>query len=264
MKGFPVPVLMYHHVAPDREVTPKGFDAQLSFLKREGFSCASLEELRLHLEGKKLLPDRKVALTFDDGYADNWLCAQPLLAKYGFKAVVFITTERINAAPAGARVQNCPSDTISDERGPSGFLSWEELKLMRESGAFEIGSHTHTHNNFRKNAPWQSIKEELALSKKLISEKLGFTPESIAWPWGAYEQNFVEEAKACGYAMAFTTVPGSNRPGTDPLRIRRFKIRNEDTRWLSSRLTLYRSLLGDIYGNFYGLDTRLKNLLRLT
>lgn len=262
MKGFPVPVLLYHHIAPDREVTPKGFEDQLSFLKGEGFSSAGLEELRLHLEGSTPLPDRKVALTFDDGYADNWLCAQPLLAKYGFKAVVFVTTERINAAPVGVRPQNCPSDTTSDERGPSGFLSWEELKLMRESGTFDIGSHTHTHNHFKKTSPWQSMKDELALSRQLIKDKLGFEAESVAWPWGAYEESFIDDAKACGYSMAFTTVPGSNRPGENPMAIRRFKIRNDDTAWLSSRLKLYRSFIGDIYGNCYGLDTRLKNLIR--
>lgn len=257
-----VPVLMYHHIAPDREVTPGGFEAQLQFLKNEGFSCAGLDDFRAHLEGTRPLPDKKVLLTFDDGYADNWLCAHPLLKKYGFTAVVFATTGRIALAPPGVREQRCPADTISDERGPCGFLSWEELKLMRESGVFEIGSHTHSHNNFDKKAPWRAMAEELSVSAALMEKNLGFKPRSVAWPWGAYEESFVADAQSAGYDMAFTTVPGSNRPGTDPMRITRFKVRNDDAAWLAKRLTLYRSVFGGIYGKCYGLDTRLKNLFR--
>lgn len=262
MTRFAVPVLMYHHVAPDREVTPAGFDAQLQFLKNEGFSCAGLDEFHAHLTGARPLPDKKVLFTFDDGYADNWLCAHPLLKKHGFKAVVFATTARIELAPGGIREQRCPADTISGERGPSGFLSWEELKEMRESGVFEIGSHTHTHNNFDKKAPWRSMPGELSTSATLLEQKLGFRPRSVAWPWGAYEESFIADAASAGYDMAFTTVPGSNKPGSGAMKITRFKVRKDDVSWLSKRLKLYRSAIGDIYGNCYGLDTRIKNLFR--
>ena len=89
-------ILGYHRVANVTHdeyevcVTPKHFAEQMDVLKRYAHptSLASLVE---HLR-KGSLPPKSVAVTFDDGYADNLYKAKPVLEKYEIPATVFVCT----------------------------------------------------------------------------------------------------------------------------------------------------------------------------
>jgi peptidoglycan/xylan/chitin deacetylase (PgdA/CDA1 family) len=92
-------IFMYHRVAevdldPWRLcVTPQHFDEQLQVLKRDANPMSLRQLVQAFQQGK--IPDRAVAVTFDDGYADNLYNATPLLEKHGIPATVFITTDYI-------------------------------------------------------------------------------------------------------------------------------------------------------------------------
>lgn len=93
-------VLMYHRVTnlprdPQRlSVTPEKFEAQLMFLKREG-RIMSIDQFDKILETGKKFPAKSVLITFDDGYADNFLEAKPILEKLNIQALFFISTGNI-------------------------------------------------------------------------------------------------------------------------------------------------------------------------
>jgi len=257
-----IPVLMYHHVSADREVTPSDFEKHLLLLQQDGWHTIGLDEMFDHISGRREVPGRAALITFDDGYADNWICAYPLLKKHGMRAVVFVVTARAEAAPAGVRRTMddgaAPPDTRTDERGPAGFLSWEELKLMASSGVFEIGSHTHTHRGFQRGRPYADLSRELRESRRLIEERAGQWKGAVAWPWGDFEPAWDPVAAQAGYRLAFTTRVGANIPGGDPLRVKRFKVRDGSRGGLALRLWLYRRpLLASLYGKVYGLDRRI-------
>ncbi len=261
-----VPVLLYHHVAPDREVTPEGFDAQLARLNEEGWRSLGAAELLEHLRGGRPAPPKSLLITFDDGYADNWVYAHPILKRRGHRALVFVVTDymrsdglvRRTAAEGGSL-----PDTQSDERGPSGWLSWEEVRRMSADGVFEIGSHTQTHKRFVEEAVFEDLPGELKRSRERIEAELGRPAPTMAWPWGYYEEPWVDHLAPAGYALAFTTKVGSNPAGADPLRVARFKVQNGDPDWLSRRLAVYgRPWLGAAYASLYGLDRKVKALWR--
>ena len=94
-------VLLYHRIAGPRfdplllDVAPAHFDAQLAVL-RESARVLPLTEFE-SLRRRGALPPRAVAVTFDDGYADNLHTAVPLLARHEVPATVFITTGMIGA-----------------------------------------------------------------------------------------------------------------------------------------------------------------------
>ena len=89
-------ILMYHRVAEleidpwSLSVTPQNFGEHLEVLQKH-YHPLSLQQLVEALRGNKL-PDRAVVVTFDDGYADNFYNAKPLLEKYNIPATFFIST----------------------------------------------------------------------------------------------------------------------------------------------------------------------------
>ncbi|MFA5162188.1 MAG: polysaccharide deacetylase family protein [Elusimicrobiales bacterium] len=198
------------------------------------------------------MPARTVLITFDDGYADNWICAYPLLKRYGFTASVFVTTGRVINAPARKTISEGGQPPPFTGQHAGAFLSWEELRRMAESGVFEIGSHTRTHNDFNKHKSWPDMPAELVDSANEIFEKTGNRPDTLSWPWGYSTPELAKCALDVGYKMAFAAKPGSNTPRTDKFFVRRFTVRMGDVNWLARRLWLYsHPLLASAYGSMY-------------
>jgi peptidoglycan/xylan/chitin deacetylase (PgdA/CDA1 family) len=74
-------------------VSPFNFEQHIKYLK-ENYNICSLSDLVESIKSKKILP-KSVAITFDDGYADNYYNAYPILQKYDAPATIFITTSMI-------------------------------------------------------------------------------------------------------------------------------------------------------------------------
>lgn len=97
-----VAILMYHRVLPKKNavdesvqpgmyVTPDVFDKQMSFL-RENFQILSFHDLLEHRDKLANVKTCYCAITFDDGWVDNYVYAYPILKKYGIPATIFIPT----------------------------------------------------------------------------------------------------------------------------------------------------------------------------
>jgi peptidoglycan/xylan/chitin deacetylase (PgdA/CDA1 family) len=71
-------------------VSPENFAEQLDELRKRT-NPIRLSELVQHIKDASL-PEKSIAVTFDDGYADNLYTAKPLLEKYEIPATVFICT----------------------------------------------------------------------------------------------------------------------------------------------------------------------------
>jgi hypothetical protein len=151
-----IPVLNYHSVSARPEwlrigdqvsLTPAVFEHQLAYLKRHGYRSLFISEAHRLLAGNGHSEPRAkcVALTFDDGYADNWVAAFPLLRKYGMKATIFVSTAFVGDA------DGCRETIEGRPRGGwgaldwTGYLTWPELKAMRDSGLVEVQCHGHEH-----------------------------------------------------------------------------------------------------------------------
>jgi len=151
-----VPVLNYHSVSADPKwlliadelsIPPTTLQRQLAYLKRCGYRSVFVSELPDLLAGRKALGrgEKWVAITFDDGYADNWVAAFPLLKKYGMKASVFVSTAFIAEAASCRETIEGKGLAEWSRLNWEGYLSWPELKAMRASGLVEIQCHGHEH-----------------------------------------------------------------------------------------------------------------------
>lgn len=91
---------MYHRISEKRDdwscytLSPQAFESQIAYF-RENFEILSLDQLSWHLLRDRPLPRKTVAVTFDDGYKDNYVYAFPILRKYAVPATFFLTTGHI-------------------------------------------------------------------------------------------------------------------------------------------------------------------------
>lgn len=155
MKTRGIPVIMYHSVGPLKPgwdwntlVMPmEVFEGQMRMLKQHGWTTISLGALHDHIANGAPLPENPVVLTFDDGYLDNWVFAYPILKKYGHHAVIWSSTDFVDR---GSTVRPTLEDVwegkVPETDLPTtGFLSWDEMRIMIEGGTVEIQSHAKTH-----------------------------------------------------------------------------------------------------------------------
>lgn len=213
-------ILMYHSVisgvrtpAWPWAVSLRHFRNHLDFLVAEDWATATVSELSA---AAGTCPQRTVAITFDDGYADN-LRAWEELQKRGMRATWFIVTGSIGKAPAWP-----------DDGRPGGpLLTATELCAMAASG-MEIGSHTISHARLTKTDN-SRLSTELSVSKTALQEVLGAEVSSFAYPYGDFDDRCVDAVRRAGYRVACTTRTGWALLDGDPLRLRRLTVFNSDT-----------------------------------
>lgn len=160
MKNQAVPVFMYHTVGvinkawhwSELTIDYKVFERQLQFLKKRNYKTIHLKELYNHLFHGSPIPKKSIILTFDDGYADNYVFAYPLLKKYGFKGTIFVNPEFVNPEPISRK--KLFDEDFDIDSDFSGFLSWQEMLEMEKDGTIDIQSHALTHT-------WYPVSDEI-------------------------------------------------------------------------------------------------------
>ncbi len=142
-------ILCYHHINYGERINPDNFEDNLKTLKREGFVPISLYEIEEYISKGENPPKRSVHITFDDGYADNFVYAYPILKKYGYLATIFIIASKVASNLKRATYDELISMNMAYEANnlleKSKYVSWEELKELAESKIFSIGSHSYSH-----------------------------------------------------------------------------------------------------------------------
>ncbi|MBI5492923.1 MAG: polysaccharide deacetylase family protein [Deltaproteobacteria bacterium] len=261
-----LPVLMYHHVSP-REgdmvtVTPRTFEAQMRHIKDAGYRTLALGEVLAFIEGRLDIKEKAVAVTFDDGYLDNYVYAFPALLSYGIKAAVFAVTGWVEkATEANASIDKealieefkskPPSHSETKLLIEKGFhnravVDWEMAEEMEESGLVEFHSHTVSHKSCDRITGGELLIE-LKGSKEALEARLKKPCDYLCWPKGRYVAKSVEMAKEAGYRGVFTTGHGIVKRGSDPFAIQRIVVKDK-VQWLKSRLKVYTSpLISELY-----------------
>lgn len=197
LKGQMMPgvwILCYHRIDEKPKqytvLPPADFRAQMAYLKKHDFNVVPLSQIVDAAQyGEKLSP-RTVALTFDDGFKDNYTIAYPILKQYKFPATLFIYPQYISNGGAA--------------------LTWEQLKELAADPLIEIQSHTLTHANLVRMGRRQSaaayaakLEGELRQSKAILKEKLNVDATLLAYPYGVYDAKVLAATRAAGYRAAF-------------------------------------------------------------
>jgi peptidoglycan/xylan/chitin deacetylase (PgdA/CDA1 family) len=233
--------LCYHSVAdggpPFTSVAEDAFERQLATLRRLGFRSGSQDDLARLGRGQGV-SGKLVFLTFDDGYLDNYVTAGPLLAAYGFRALIFVLPPRVDHGDAldWPRVE----DRVAAYPQVMRSLTWPMIESMVAEG-HEIGSHTLSHAVLT-GLGHEELRQELFDSRTRIIERLGRC-DSIAYPFGTWSPSVARAAADAGYSYGFT-LPDGSQMGADQLTIPRISVdhRDDDARFRRKLSAAYRAL----------------------
>ena len=226
-------VLAYHDV---RDRVDQDFDADqyaistanlidhFTWLRLNGFTVVSVDDLLAARQGQRALPERAVLLTFDDGFASVATHVVPLLELFDYPAVISIVTDWIESDPGVVRAGR--------ELTREDFLTWSQIGELARHPLIEIASHSHDlHRGIIGNPQGNEqpaavtaaftdggyesphdyvnrISRDLERSVSAIERATGERPRVMTWPYGAFNSITLDIARGLGMEITLTLTDG--------------------------------------------------------
>lgn len=203
-----VPAVMYHSLLKDPArageyvVSPEVFKADMEYLLDNGYTSVFPSDLVNYVENGVPLPEKPVLVTFDDGYYNVMEYAFPFMREKGVKGVVNIV---------GAYTERSSEE---DEHNPAySHLTWEDIAALKESGVFEIGSHTYDMHSIGARSGCKkkygesgetyraALSEDIGRLQTELTEKSGVTPVTFAYPYGFISEESVPVLRESGFKV---------------------------------------------------------------
>ncbi|MEK7208979.1 MAG: polysaccharide deacetylase family protein [Patescibacteria group bacterium] len=243
-------VLLYHGVTDQpptaiekyhgKHIPAENFRRQITWLKQH-FTIVPLAEVEALVLAGVSAKKPLAAITFDDGYQNNFRCAFPILRAANVTATFFLTGDFVDRRQplwpdqlaylcgddivayarrrqelktgSGKKITGKKSELILGANCTP--LTWEEIKIMAGAG-MSFGAHTLTHPILSRLTESEQAREILE-SKKLIESKLGRCPH-FAYPNGQpgdWNEATLKILREAGWRTAWTTIPHRLRPGQE-------------------------------------------------
>ena len=231
-----VPILIYHSISSAATarfrqftVSPMLFAEQMAYLHQQRYTPLTVTQfIRARSQEASALAERPVILTFDDGFADFFTDALPVLKRYKFTATLYITTAFIDGVSQWMR---------RERETARRMLSWQELSEIAVSG-IECGAHTHTHPQLDTlSAP--AARNEMVRSKRLLEDHLGQEVSSFAYPYGYQTARLRQLARETGYTSACAVRHAKSSLNDDAFCLARLMVRG------NADLNTFAALLAD-------------------
>jgi peptidoglycan/xylan/chitin deacetylase (PgdA/CDA1 family) len=197
------------------------FERHCRFFKRH-FQVVPLGDLITRLErGDRI--DRHLAITFDDGYHNNFVNARPVLEALSLPATFFVVSQWIgsDAWPWWDR----------EQRVRHAWMTWDEVRQLSLAG-FDIGAHTRTHPDLGR-LEGAGAGDEILGARMEIERQIGKRVDLFAYPYGG-AANMAESnralVKAAGFRCCCSCYGGLTVRGADPFNLQRVAV----SRWYHS------------------------------
>ena len=218
------PILMYHAIGlPDEPAGPfilpvDRFEKHIAWIKRLGYQPISLAQFLEYKQNCLFPPVRSVVITFDDGYADNYSLAYPILCAHNIPVTIFVVSSylgRKNEWDQGGELAGRP------------LMSWSQVQELASQGV-QIGAHSCLHHRLTEISESEA-NEEIVGSQKHLESKLGIAINIFAYPYGEHNttiQNIVQQA---GFVASCTADAELNTLISSPFALRRTEIRGNES-----------------------------------
>jgi peptidoglycan/xylan/chitin deacetylase (PgdA/CDA1 family) len=193
-------ILMYHHVCPAELIpghssalegwqyclSPQQFRRQLTHVRLRGWKFVSLSSYVTGLRDGTTQRQRLAAVTFDDGWRDNYEFAVPVLVELQVPATIFV----VSGAMEG----------VSDERR----MTVPQLRELADYG-IAVGAHSRTHPRLTS-LNSAALKNEVLGSRCELQDQIGLQVRFFAYPGGRFNQAVVDSVQSAGYEAACSVI----------------------------------------------------------
>jgi peptidoglycan/xylan/chitin deacetylase (PgdA/CDA1 family) len=227
-----VPVLRYNKFSNNQDdpsaVTPRAFEDQMAFLKKQGYHVITLDQLLDFLEFKDQIPQKSVAITIDDDGRTFPEIAYPVLKDYRFPATLFVQTDRV---------------------GKKDALSWPEIRWLSGEG-IDIQIRSRTYQDLKEfrikknfNQYVTDLDSELTRSRAAFKRELGINSQYLAYPEGPINTLLIAFAEKHGFRAGFMPTGTSNPFYAHPYRIGRTIVSgDDDLEKYEQKLTVFKAI----------------------
>ena len=180
-------ILLYHHVSTttpaSTSISPAMFEQHMQLLQQH-YKVLPLTEIITKLQQGQTLPDKAVAITFDDGHDNLFSQAHPILKSMGLPYTIFITPETV---------------------GRHSQLSWQQIKVMANDGV-SFANHSLRHDHLlQKQAneteqQWlRRIQLDITQAEQMLQDQLGYSLKYLAYPYGEFNPQLQKLVTELGY-----------------------------------------------------------------
>ncbi|MBQ6401239.1 MAG: DUF5011 domain-containing protein [Firmicutes bacterium] len=207
-----LPICMFHYVYDENDppddlhrrygnyISAQALTEEINWLKSENYYFPSWKEVRDYADGKLMLPDKSVVLTFDDGEKATLKQLIPIVEACRVPVTSFL---------------------ITSKKGEKKVKEYVSPYLIFQS---------HTHELHRAGGvpghkgAFAVVTEEERRSDLEKSIEVCGSRDAFAYPYGDWSESAEASLKEEGFLCAVTTWPGKVYPGDDPLRLNRQRM----------------------------------------
>ena len=202
-KNKGITALMYHRFDenkyPSTNIEIEIFKKHISEIKLLNHKFIHPNNFKKNLENNV---EKVFLLTIDDAFTSFYKHAWPILRKEKIPFILFVNTETV---------------------GSNGYMSWDEIKEIKNSNLGLIGNHSHTHGYLVEKNKTEILKD-LMKADKLFREKINFSPKFFSYPFGEYSDQFKEVVNEMKFEFAFGQHSGVIDITHDKFELPRYSI----------------------------------------
>lgn len=190
-KNIEIPIFIYHDIVESKQqieydymqTDKETFEKQIQGLLKLKYKVISYEELVKYKNGEIPLTKHTCLIDFDDGYKGNYEVAFDIIRKYNIPVSIYV-------------VDNCV--------GQSGYMNWEELKELDESGLVTINTHGKYHDDFEELETNEAL-EYVKYAHNQIEKQLGKQVIKVfTYPCGLYKEETIKALNEEGFIQNLT------------------------------------------------------------
>jgi len=196
--------LMYHRFDenkyPSTNIKKEVFLKHLKIINTSGIEFISFKKFEYLIKNK--IDKNYILLTIDDAFLSFYTNAWPILKSKNIPFILFVNTREV---------------------GSQGYMNWDQILEVKESGLSTIGNHSHSHNylvDFKE----EEIKFDLEMANKIFNEKIGYSPNFFSYPFGEYSNALKKIVSDLNFEFAFGQHSGVIDTTKNFLELPRFPI----------------------------------------
>lgn len=234
-KNEDISFIYYHDVVEDngfryQKIEISTFIEQMNYIYKNGFKTLLFRDLNNEHESG----DRKVLISFDDGYRSNYEVVFPIMKRLKLKFNVFLEVGAIDKDPK--------------------YLTWDMIRRMKYSGLVDFGAHTYNHVDLR-DIENNDMEIEIFKANEEISKNVEMSVEDFCFPFGAYNKNIINYLVSLGVYKRLYTSDGIRKIVKNNTTIYgRIGVENDDS------LEVFRKKLQGKYNLYYKMSRNFREL----